>query len=289
MSTIKLPFGVRENVLHHISVVENGKSCQCVCPKCGGVLNARQGPENADHFAHVDLKDCEGAAEYALRAKLIELIEETKTLTLPVSTGFIYGEEHVVVEEQTVQVDSVEAIDSPSPLQPRFVVHVRNPQGDADKITVAINLGKKDITEVDRTKAFVEIKLSELDKDVSVERLRSVVNGGTKCVKWVQRPQAVKAESDLRDKIYYDRIRTNPDHANELLDSARRIPSHERNHDYPSYDGGGTPPPTQEPARRVPHAMRVLYTCDNCGRKDLQFKDMKRCIPDYGTGKCSMC
>ena len=288
MSTIKLPFGVRENVLHHISVVENGKGCQCICPKCGGALIARQGPDNADHFAHVDIRDCEGAAEHALRAKLIELIEETRTLTLPVSTGFIYGEEHVVVEEQTVQVDSVEAIDSPSPLQPRFVVHVRNPQGDEEKITVAINLGKKDITEVDRTKAFVEIKLSELDKDVSVERLRSVVNGGTKCIKWVQRPQAVKAESDLRDKIYYDRIRTNPEHANELLGSARRMPSHERSHNYPSYESGIHLPDSQVKVRTGPHDG-ISFTCEQCGRNDLNANDMQRYSPDNATGVCSEC
>ena len=288
MSTIKLPFGIFEHTLNHISVVLKEEGRQYVCPKCGGALIPRKGGERAHHFAHVDIRDCEGAAEYAIRAKLIELIEESKTLTLPISNGFIYGEEHVVVEEQTVQVDSVEAIDGSNPLQPRFVVYIRNAQGNEDTVTVAVNLGKKDVTEVNRTKAFVEIKLSELGGDISVERLRSVVNGGTKCIKWVQRPNAVKAENELRDKIYYDRIRTNPEHANELLESARSIPSNESHYNYPSYESGIHLPDPKVKVRTGPHDG-ISFTCEQCGRNDLNANDMQRYSPDKGTGVCSEC
>lgn len=289
MSTIKLPFGIFEHSLNHISVVQKEEGRQYACPKCGGALIPRKGGERAHHFAHFDIKGCEGAAEYALRAKLMELIEETKTFALPVSTGFINSKEHVVIEEQSVQIDSVEVIDSPNPLQPRFEVNVSNQLGCEDKITVAINLGTRNISEADQSMVFVEIKLSDLDNDFSVERLRSVISGGTKCVKWVNRPQAVKAENDLRDKINYDRIRTNSEHADELLESARRPSFQQHSNAYQSYNDGGIRQQAQDKARPIPRAMTVLYTCNNCGRKDLHFKDMKRCKPDYGTGTCSFC
>lgn len=49
---IKLPYGLRDGVLVHISEVESGSSHKCVCPNCKTPLIAKKGKINLQHFAH---------------------------------------------------------------------------------------------------------------------------------------------------------------------------------------------------------------------------------------------
>lgn len=41
MTNIRLPFGLRDNVILHISVVQRGLACGCLCPGCGDRLVAK--------------------------------------------------------------------------------------------------------------------------------------------------------------------------------------------------------------------------------------------------------
>lgn len=76
-----LQWARRNGEIVHISQVERGAACQCVCDKCGSHLIARRGPVRVDHFAHTN-SDCQGNQETLLHLKAKEIISESKRLVV---------------------------------------------------------------------------------------------------------------------------------------------------------------------------------------------------------------
>ena len=54
----KIPFGMRDGSLLHISQVERGLKCNCICPACNEPLVARKGKKTVHHFAHYRINNC---------------------------------------------------------------------------------------------------------------------------------------------------------------------------------------------------------------------------------------
>ncbi|OCB00130.1 competence protein CoiA family protein [Clostridium beijerinckii] len=82
---IKLPFGIRNDKVIHISEVlesEKGLKCNCVCPKCGQRLKARLGEKNVRHFAHQS-ENCKNAFETALHKYGKEILQKHMKIKLP--------------------------------------------------------------------------------------------------------------------------------------------------------------------------------------------------------------
>lgn len=116
---IKLPFGLNKNdTLVHISDVESGKKCACVCPSCRSPLIAVKGTKNQHHFRHDGNDECASGFESAIHLAAKKIIKERKSITLPEyisraelkdSRGVKYAEEEVVVQNGTViSFDEVE-------------------------------------------------------------------------------------------------------------------------------------------------------------------------------------
>lgn len=82
---IKLPFGIRDDKIIHISEIleiERGLNCNCVCPQCGQRLKARLGEKNARHFAHQS-ENCKNALETALHKYAKEILQKHMKIKLP--------------------------------------------------------------------------------------------------------------------------------------------------------------------------------------------------------------
>lgn len=82
---IKLPFGVRDNKIVHISEIlpdEKGLKCNCICPKCGERLIAKMGPVRIRHFSHSNV-ECRNALETALHRFAKEILQKNMQLKLP--------------------------------------------------------------------------------------------------------------------------------------------------------------------------------------------------------------
>lgn len=91
---IKLPFGLKDNILVHISEIseaDRGLKCDCVCPGCRMKLNARLGNKNRHHFAHHN-DNCKSALETALHLFAKETLEKHKRIRLPEIevTNYVY-------------------------------------------------------------------------------------------------------------------------------------------------------------------------------------------------------
>jgi hypothetical protein len=78
-----LCYGLRDNVLLHISQVESGLACGCVCPGCSGRLVARKGRRRDHHFAHYSAQPCQHAGESALHRAAKEILENAGKIRLP--------------------------------------------------------------------------------------------------------------------------------------------------------------------------------------------------------------
>jgi len=80
---IKIAFGVdRSNRVVHISAVDRGRACDCLCPGCGAPLEAVKGSVRQHHFRHAVEVECEGAAESAIHLAAKQLIRERRQLIL---------------------------------------------------------------------------------------------------------------------------------------------------------------------------------------------------------------
>jgi hypothetical protein len=54
VSNNKIPFGLKEGILVHVSDVASGLACGCVCPECNGKLQANKGKsgKGTHYFSH---------------------------------------------------------------------------------------------------------------------------------------------------------------------------------------------------------------------------------------------
>lgn len=97
----------------HVSEVQRGAACGCVCPGCGKPLVARKGAEVEHHFAHADGEECRhgyrNSLYLAFRRAAAELgrirlpaYEKNRTLT---EDG---GGLHVLIPETVTPIDSID-------------------------------------------------------------------------------------------------------------------------------------------------------------------------------------
>lgn len=77
--------GIRNGNQYHISEVESGLKCDCVCPACGEQLIAKKGenikPHN--HFAHKSKIQCEYAYETSIHFDGKRILEKNRKVCLP--------------------------------------------------------------------------------------------------------------------------------------------------------------------------------------------------------------
>jgi hypothetical protein len=85
MNDVKLPFGLKadSNKMVHVSDVDNGKRCDCICPACRIPLIAAKGKKLQHHFRHYNGDECEEALERAIYLAAKQLIMEKKQLMIP--------------------------------------------------------------------------------------------------------------------------------------------------------------------------------------------------------------
>jgi hypothetical protein len=90
-----LEYGLyKDGRMLHITEVDNGLACGCVCPNplCGQRLIARNNPTNiiALNFAHESGAECEGAKESELHRRAKQIICDHRRIVLPDQSVYVY-------------------------------------------------------------------------------------------------------------------------------------------------------------------------------------------------------
>lgn len=102
---LKLPYGLRNDLLVTIDSVESGLKCDCICPYCKTILIARKGSIKEHHFAHYKGADCEKAIETVTHKISKEFIKGAKYFVTP-PIYFPYTK-IPIIDEAKVPIDNV--------------------------------------------------------------------------------------------------------------------------------------------------------------------------------------
>ncbi|MCL9685721.1 competence protein CoiA family protein [Legionella maioricensis] len=116
---IKLPFGLNENnIIVHITNVEGGEECNCICLDCKMPLIAVKGRIKQHHFRHKNINECKGGLESSIHLAAKQMIMEKKKITLPTyvctafasdSRGLKHTEDEIFLRNsKIIYFDSVE-------------------------------------------------------------------------------------------------------------------------------------------------------------------------------------
>ena len=79
----QLTYALKDERIIHISEVESGLKCNCICPACGESLIARKGEKMMHHFAHKANSECEYGYQTSLHLAAKDILSEHKTIMLP--------------------------------------------------------------------------------------------------------------------------------------------------------------------------------------------------------------
>ena len=187
LTEILLPFGVREGSLVHISEVERGKACGCLCPACGDKLVAKKGRVQQHHFAHLAGADCRSSVESALHFAAKEILDRSSKVSLPaVKVNFPGGKAPIeIAPEQDYKMSDVRLERKLGSVVPDVTVQIRGRE-----LAIEIYVTHKvDDEKVDRFRSLglsaIEIDLSGFGRVFDVDDLERLILGPGSQKRWV--------------------------------------------------------------------------------------------------------
>lgn len=189
-----------------IDEVEKGLACNCVCPNCGAVLEARKGKIRVHHFAHYDKDETSFCSESALHLAAKEVLKEAREIALPalkISIDACRKEIEVLPDGHKFNYDQVEIEKSifldEELIRPDIVVYNSN-----DKATLAVEILVSHAVDEEKKQKIKLAKLTTIEIDLSVvdvrtkEELRSVLLNKTTNKKWIFSNQATYFENRVK-------------------------------------------------------------------------------------------
>lgn len=193
----------------HISEVERGLACGCICGECKDRLIAKKGIVKAHHFAHEANHSCQSKGESAIHLRAKEVIEKERRILLP-----------------AVEIEFASYVLEPLIVRPEAILSLSNiqlesPEGDFRPDISACAKGHKLFIEpayshfIDEDKkakikkrgvSTVEIDLRGLDSASPQEIERAVIQDAPR--KWIYskaadlREKQILSHATLRDAPY---------------------------------------------------------------------------------------
>lgn len=183
---LNLIYAFKDNELTHISQVERGLKCDCVCPSCNATLIARKGERVIHHFAHYNTDLCKYVYETSLHLAAKEIISSAKSLWLPaVYLNFDSGRSKELVKEATeVTVDGVRLEKGMDDIIPDIIV---KSGGKEFIIEICVTHAIDDVKLkkiANKNISTLEIDLSKEDKTISKEDLKEVLLENSELKYW---------------------------------------------------------------------------------------------------------
>ena len=201
---IKIPFGLRDNKIIHISDItedEKGLRCRCICPQCHSILIAKLGDKNVHHFAHQNV-DCPFGLETALHLFAKQVLEETKYIRLPEVAYYWQGRKNVLYPESSLYFDAVAIERRIGNIIPDIILR----KGNSELIVEIKVTHEIDSDKFDKIFSFdistVEIDLSSFDKTNfdKVDVTRAIIHG-LEYKEWIYNSKAM-AEEEKQQRLY---------------------------------------------------------------------------------------
>ena len=189
----------------HISEVERGLKCNCVCPMCRRALVAKQGKVREHHFAHAKGEECEHAGETALHLAAKDILATSREIVLPeVVVQFPHASQRrVIAQQRRYEIECVDVERKLGSTIPDVIVQIKG-----RKLLVEVAVTHK----VDEEKlqnireqglSCVEIDLSDVQRDISRANLKKMVIDDISRKFWLHN---VRAEEERKNTgVHVDR------------------------------------------------------------------------------------
>ena len=224
----ELRYGNQNGKLVHISEVESGLDCECICPACKTPLVARKGDIRTHHFAHHQGTDSAACVETALHLFAKQVIAEHKKIRIPedllVAKGVdLYGKIHqrqMLITSALIEFEKV-----------GLEVHKGTYRSDATgypyenqdldiEIRVSHEVDKEKQEKVrDADTCMLEIDLSELDRDASPEEItQAVIIDAPRT--WINNPVHQAEKARLQREVDQEVLEANKGYKKELEKAA---------------------------------------------------------------------
>ena len=175
VQSLKIPYGLLNGQLKHVSEVKRGLDCECVCASCGERLVAKKGNKTVHHFAHDAKTGCANATETAIHLAAKEILEECKTISLPDAFLKYIGNTLYVSEQATVELDAVEVEKSIGGFRADLVAYFKGvPLIIEIKVTHAVGVSKRKAIKKSGISA-IEISLDKISRECTREELKHAV------------------------------------------------------------------------------------------------------------------
>lgn len=174
----KLIYALKDGNIVNIDDVPSGKECGCVCPACGDELIARKGQKRMHHFAHRSNEDCEYGYESSLHLAAKDILSRSEKMVIPP----VYVEfpqsgkpKELISKERKIPIDDVELEKRFDDIIPDIVVD----SGDEHffiEIYVTHPIDDEKLKKLKEKKiSTIEIDLSKIKRDISVEELSDIL------------------------------------------------------------------------------------------------------------------
>ena len=209
---IKLPYGLKNNILVSIDEVESGLSCNCICPACKKQLIARKGEVKIHHFAHYKSTDCQGGLETALHKLCKEIIANSKTFITPIV--YYPNTDYEIFEETEIPIDKVTLEKKLGGIIPDIVI-----ESKGKKLLVEIVVSNPiDWQKTEKIKSknlpTIEIYAKYLIQNLYLKRdfglcdnsFRDELINGTKYKRWIHNPKINRIKSNLKNNYAEEKI-----------------------------------------------------------------------------------
>lgn len=174
----KLIYALKDGNIVNIDEVQSGKDCGCVCPACGNKLWARKGEQRMHHFAHEPHTHCEYGYESSLHLAAKDILSRSKKMVIPP----VYVEfpqsgkpKELISKERKIPIDDVELEKRFDDIIPDIVVY----SGDKYffiEIYVTHPIDDEKLKKLkEKNISTIEIDLSKIKRDISVEELSDIL------------------------------------------------------------------------------------------------------------------
>lgn len=177
-------YAMKAGHLTHVSEVESGLKCDCICPCCSKKMIARKGKKMAHHFAHQNA-ECSYGLETTLHLMAKDILEQEKRLLLPkVIVSLPYRVSETISMPKMIEADEVSLEKRFDEFVPDILVKV----GEkllAIEIWVTHKIDERKLEKIKKSNISVlEINLSKTDKMINVDDLRKILTEETECKNW---------------------------------------------------------------------------------------------------------
>lgn len=204
MPGIKLPFGLRDNALCHISAADAGLACRCNCPSCHAPLVAKKGKKNEHHFAHHNAPPCAHAVETALHLAAKEILAQEGAVMLPAVTVRFnsHRPDLVLVPASYYPIESIRIEQRAADLIPDLIATI---EGRDVWIEVYVTHKVDDAKRARIQKLGVsalEIDLSQTPRDQPLDQLAETIIHDTDHKAWLHHIDAARCHRELLNECH---------------------------------------------------------------------------------------